>query len=453
MQAGRLVQTAQERLQTPPATAATRRALLAALPRVGLPHLLEEVDSWTGFTSAFDHLTTRREPSASHQEAIRPALLAVLVAEATNIGLTAMAAASGIPHGQLVRVADWYLREETLHQAINMLIAFHHSLPLTRVFGDANLSASSESEFARLSTGPLAQQRAARGADSRKVTIYSHVSEQAMQFWVGLVNPLAQAAGYALDGLVAQSLPPGHEHIANTSGGGDLLFGLAELLGYRLALPLDDLPDHFMVNPREGRADGTLEPLLKYPIHEPLISDQWEALNRLAASVRDHLILPSEILSKLHHTREDSPLRLALLEIGRIARTRYLLNCIAEPAVRQRVLAGQMRSASLDAMARALFFGQQGRLSDRDTDAQLRRALALSLVINAIIVWNTRQLEAAARESARRGQPVPDEMWHALHPIMWEHIHLVGTYCFNQEHSSDPMEESHSACCESEDTE
>ncbi len=453
IQAGRLVLTTQERLQTAPATAAMRRALMALLPRVGLPHLLQEVDSWTGFTSAFDHLTTRREPTASHQEAIRPALLAALVAEATNIGLTSMAAAAGIPHGQLVRVADWYLREETLQQAIKMLIAFHHSLPLTRAFGSGDLSASSESEFARLITGPLASHQAARGAASRKVTMYSHVSDQAMQFWIGLVNPLAQEAGYALDGLVAQQLPPNHEHIANIPGN-DLLFGLAELLGYRLALPLHDLSNQFMTRPQEGSSYGALDPLLKYPIREPLIIEQWEALNRLAASLRDQLVRPSVILPKLHNLHEETALQQALQEIGRIARTRYLLNFIADPSVRQRVLAGQLRSASLDAMGRAIFFGQQGRLSDRDAAAQLRRALALSLVINAIIVWNTRHLEAAAQESAQRGQPVPEEMWRALHPIMWEHIHLVGEYCFDQGHGSAGQKDvSHSACSESEHAE
>ncbi len=454
LQAGRLVLASQERLQTAPSTAATRRALMALLPRVGLPQVLQDVDSWTGFTAAFDHLTARREPTASHQEAIRPALLAALAGEATNIGLTAMAAASGIPHGQLVRGVDWYLREETLQQAIRTLIAYHQSLPLTKAFGSGMLSASGESEFARLSSGPLAHQRAARGAASRKITMYSHISDQAMQFWIGLVNPLAQEAGYALDGLVAQQMPLNHEHIANTSGGSDLLFGLAEILGYRLALPLHDLSDHLMTRAQESSAYGALDALLKYPIRESLIHEQWETLHRLAASLQDQRIRPSALLPKLHNLREETPLYQALQDIGRIARTRYLLNFIADPSVRQRVLAGQLRCASLDAMARAIFFGQQGRLSDRDPDAQVRRALALSLVINAIIVWNSRHLEAAALESARRGQPVPEEMWRALPPIMWEHIHLVGEYCFHQGHDSAGKNEvSHSECCEGSDSE
>lgn len=454
VQAGHLVLTTQERFQIPAAAAAMRRSLAALLPRIGLPQLLTEVDSWSSFTSAFDHLTARREPTPQHQAALRPTLLAVLVAEATNIGLTAMAAASGIPHGQLVRVYDWYLREETLHQAIKTLITFHQSLPLTRAFGSGAVSSSGEIEFARLVSGPHAHYHAGHGASSRKVALYSHVSDQSIQFWTDLVNPLAQEASYALDGLIAQQLPPLHEQIANTPGCPDLLFGLFELLGYRLALPWHHLSDQLMTRALEGHSYGLLDPVLAHAIREPLILAQWETMNRLAASLQDQLNRPSLLLPKLQNMHEETALRQALQEVGRIARTRCILSFMTDASLRQRVLAGQHRCASLDAMARAIFFGQQGRFCDRDSAAQTRRALALSLVINAIIVWNTRYLGIAAQESARRGQPVPEEMWQYLQPIMWEHIRLVGDYAFEQiPLHADQACSSHSECCEDADSE
>jgi Tn3 transposase DDE domain len=44
---------------------------------------------------------------------VRPLLFAVLVAEATNIGLSAMAQSSGIALHELERVYDWYMRGAT----------------------------------------------------------------------------------------------------------------------------------------------------------------------------------------------------------------------------------------------------------------------------------------------------------------------------------------------------
>lgn len=78
-----------------------------------------------------------------------------------------------------------------------------------------------------------------------------------------------------------------------------------------------------------------------------------------------------------------------------------------------------------------MFFGRQGRFIDRGHEAQLIRALILSLVLNAIIVWNTFHLETAVATLARRGQPVPEHVWPHLSPILWEHLHPTGDYRFD----------------------
>lgn len=52
----------------------------------------------------------------------RTLLLAVLVAEATNLGISTMAHASGIPLHKLEQVYDLYFREETLRAAIDKII-------------------------------------------------------------------------------------------------------------------------------------------------------------------------------------------------------------------------------------------------------------------------------------------------------------------------------------------
>ena len=103
---GKLALEALEAVQLPASAEEIRQALAGALPLVSLPELLLEVDRWTSFSKDLLHLTARGEPSPRHVAATRPALFAVLVAEATNIGLATMSRASGIPHGQLVRMVE-----------------------------------------------------------------------------------------------------------------------------------------------------------------------------------------------------------------------------------------------------------------------------------------------------------------------------------------------------------
>jgi len=55
----------------------------------------------------------------------------------------------------------------------------------------------------------------------------------------------------------------------------------------------------------------------------------------------------------------------------------------------------------------------------------------LSLVLNAIIVFNTRYLAAAERLANGIG-PVPEELWRHVSPLHSEHVHVVGTYCFDE---------------------
>lgn len=104
----KLVLTTLEKVEVPHQVLDVRADLLDRFPPTGVPELLLEVDHWTQFTRLFLHLTTRREPTEAAIAELRPLLFAVLVAEATNLGLFAMAQSSGIALHELERVYDWY---------------------------------------------------------------------------------------------------------------------------------------------------------------------------------------------------------------------------------------------------------------------------------------------------------------------------------------------------------
>ncbi len=81
-------------------------------------------------------------------------------------------------------------------------------------------------------------------------------------------------------------------------------------------------------------------------------------------------------------------------------------------------------------MARDISFGHQGRFTDRGYEAQLNRASALSLIINAIVVWNTRHFDRAQTRLSEQGYSVDEAVWQHLSPLAWKHINLVGSYHF-----------------------
>jgi TnpA family transposase/adenosyl cobinamide kinase/adenosyl cobinamide phosphate guanylyltransferase len=426
----KLVLTPLEKIELPPEVLAARADLVSLFPPTGLPEVLMEVNRWTNFAPDLTHLTGRRQPSAESDAAILPALFAVLVAEATNLGLATMANSSGIPLHELEAAYDWYFREETLRTAIHHLITYHGTLPLTSLFGDGKTSSSDGIRFGMAASNMNARHNRRFFGMRRGVTLYNHVNNRGEQYWIDVVNCTMREATYVLDGLLYQDAPEIKEHYTDTGGYTDLIFGLFTLLGFRFAPRLRDLSDQTLYRARKGVDYGVLTPTLKKDIKVHLIMEHWDDLNRVAASLKDGLIRPSILISKLQAMQQHNPLQQALQELGRIAKTLHILEYVDDPAFRRRVLVGLNKGEHLHSLARDIAFGRQGRFHDRGYEAQLNRASALSLVINAIAVWNTRYFEQAQAKLAQQGIPVPEEVWQHLSPLQWAHIHLNGSYHF-----------------------
>jgi Tn3 transposase DDE domain len=182
---------------------------------------------------------------------------------------------------------------------------------------------------------------------------------------------------------------------------------------------------------RQNRTD---RPVLKKDIREDLIVRHWDDMNRLAALLKDGLVRPSLVVSKLQAMQRQNPLQQAIQELGRIGKTGHILHYVDDPPFRRRVLVGLNKGESLHSLARDISVGHQGRFTDRSYEAQLNRASALSLVINAIVVWNTRHFERAQAKLLEQGVQVDESAWQPLSPLAWKHINLVGSYHFSDVH-------------------
>src|SRR5205085_4461931 len=128
---------------TPPEAEALAARLYAMLPRIRITDLLSEVARWTLFTDCFTHLRTG-ETAADSQ-----VLMASLLADGLNLGLTRMAEACSIASlGQLAWVADWHIRDETYALALRRIVDHQQRQPLAAIFG-CGLASSSDGQFFR----------------------------------------------------------------------------------------------------------------------------------------------------------------------------------------------------------------------------------------------------------------------------------------------------------------
>lgn len=210
----------------------------ALMPRVRITELLHDVASETGFLAGFTNLRTGRRSDNYN------ALLAAILADATNLGLARMAAASqGVIRDQLVWTKDAYVREDSYRQALAILIDAQHRLPIASIWGDGTTSSSDGQFFRdgkRMGVGDI---NARYGVDPG-FSLYTHVSDQHGPYHATVLSASMHEAPYVLDGLLhhGTSLTIA-EHYTDTGGATDHVFALCAMLGFRFCPRLRDFPD------------------------------------------------------------------------------------------------------------------------------------------------------------------------------------------------------------------
>ena len=122
-----------------------RKMVTAMLPRIDLPELLLEVASWTGFLSAFTHISG----SGARLDDLEVSVAAVLVAESCNIGLTPVTktGVAALTRGRLSHVDQNYLRAETIKAANATLIAYQATIALARAWGGGLVASADGMRF------------------------------------------------------------------------------------------------------------------------------------------------------------------------------------------------------------------------------------------------------------------------------------------------------------------
>jgi len=413
---------------TPPEAEALAGAIDAMLPPVRITELLHEVSRRTGFSTAFTNLRTGETCDSEN------ALLAAILADATNLGLTRMAAASpGVTRDQLISIADAYIRPETYQAALARIINAHHALPIAAIWGDGTTSSSDGQFFRSAKRGAAAGDINARYGRDPGLSFYTHLSDQHGPYSIKVMSATSHEAPYVLDGLLHHgTLLKIDTHYTDTGGATDHVFILCALLGFRFCPRLRDLPERKLACIAPASTYPDLQPLLGQRIKTELIREHWSETIRLAASLKAGIVAPSAMLRKLAAYRRQNQLDLALQELGRIERTLFMLDWLESPELRRRCHAGLNKSEQRHSLAQVICTFKQGRIADRGSEAQQFRASGLNLVIAAIAFWNTTYIADAIAHLRTAEKPPPDDWLAHTSPLSWEHISLSGDFLWER---------------------
>jgi len=398
------------------------------LPHLKITELLMEVDEWAGFTGHFTHIKSGDVASD------KTLLLAAILADAINLGLTKMAeSCPGTTYAKLSWLQAWHIRDETYSAALAELVNAQFRHPFAGNWGDGTTSSSDGQRFKAGGHAEAAGNVNPKYGSEPGVLFYTHVSDQYAPFHTKVINVGVRDATYVLDGLLHhESELRIEEHYTDTAGFTDHVFALMHLLGFRFAPRIRDLADKRLFVAGKQTDYPALAALMGGTINVKHIRTHWDEILRLATSIRQGTVTASLMLRKLGSYPRQNGLAVALRELGRIERTLFTLDWLQHVELRRRVHAGLNKGEARNALSRAVFFNRLGEMRDRSFENQRYRASGLTLVTSAIVLWNTVYLERAIGAIKDHGQPVDENLLQHVSPLGWEHINLTGDYVWRQ---------------------
>jgi TnpA family transposase len=412
-----------------------RRLLESMMPRVDLPELLLEVHAWTGFLDEFTHIAGR----TARLEDIAVSLAAVLVAESCNIGLTPVVnpGVEALTYDRLSHISQNYLRAETFAAAAGRLIDHQRGIGTAAAWGGGLVASVDGMRF----TVPIATLNAAPNpkyfALKKGLTWLNAINDQFAGIGAVTVPGTVRDSLYILDTILGIDGGPKIEQvITDTASYSDIVFGVFRILGYRFTPQVAGIGDQRLWRatlPGEPDDDyGALNAIARHRVNLGLITAHWEDMVRVAATLVDGQVRAYDLLRVLSRDGNPTPLGKAFAEYGRIAKTIHMLALVdpVDTGYRRTIRRQRNMSESRHALARRIYHGQRGLMYKAYREGQEDQLDALGLVLNAVVLWNTRYIDAALGQLRRDGHDVDAADVARLTPLGSRHLNFLGRYSF-----------------------
>ncbi|NOR80878.1 MAG: Tn3 family transposase, partial [Methyloprofundus sp.] len=418
-----------DKLDEPPSLIKLRQQVADFLPPIDLTELLLEIHAHTGFADEFTHISE----SNSRADDLAVSICAVLLSEACNIGIDPFIKHNNpaLTRHRLNWVKQNYMRAETLTAANSQLVDYHMTIPLSKAWGGGEVASADGMRFVTsvktLNSGP---NKKYFGSD-RGITWYNFISDQFSGFHGIVVPGTLRDSIFVLEGLLEQQtrLNP-IEIMTDTAGSSDMIFGLFWLLGYQFSPRLADAGESSFWRIDMDANYGALDEIASNCVKTDRITQHWDDMLRIAGSLKLGTIQASELIRSLLKSERPSSLARAIIDVGRINKTIYLLNFIDNKDYRRRILTQLNRGEGRHAVARVICHGQRGEIKKRYREGQEDQLGALGLVTNAVVLWNTLYIDAALNHMQDKGTDISQEDMGRLSPLQHSHINALGHYSF-----------------------
>jgi TnpA family transposase len=424
---GKLKLKRDDKIVLPSTITKLQKAIDVSMPSIRIEQLLMEVDRMTGFSRHFTSISNQESKPNNFYKT----LIAAIISQATNLGVVAMGASvPNITVDMLRHVLQYYIREETLKSANAEIVNQHHKLPLSAVHGTGTISSSDDQRFKIRADSLLASYYPRYyGYYEKAIGIYTHVSDQYSVFSTKAISCAPREAMYVLDGILENNtILKIREHTTDTAGYTEIVFTLCYLLGYYFMPRIRDLKDQQLYRIDKNVNYGIFTPLLNKTADPDIIEEQWEPMIRVAFSLKKRTTPAHIVVRRLTSSYPSDRLSRAFTNLGRIVKTEYILRYLTDLRLRKAVQLQLNKGEYRHKLPRWIFFANQGEFNVRDYEEIMNKASCLSFVSNAILYWNTIQINKIVDGLREQGEEIDDKTLSHISLLPFKHVLPNGTY-------------------------
>lgn len=233
-------------------------------------------------------------------------------------------------------------------------------------------------------------------------------------------------SNHVLDGLLYhESELQIYAHSTDTAGYTEQMFALTYLLGFNFKPRIKNLEQQQLYAFENIEIDNR-----KFKkINEKIILENYNEILRMIESIKCGKVKASLILNKINSYNRDNGVAKGLKEIGRVLKTKYILEYFSNGNLRKEVQQMLNKGEYINSVARLMFFGKNGRLNESSIESQLEKASCLNIMLSSLIVWNSRYLEKIY-SIVKNEEWFNEEEFKRVSPLGTQHVNFLGKYVF-----------------------